>query len=367
MNCEWTEKISLLIDGELPRDEAGAAELHLSGCVVCRQAHEDFLHLRAQISAYRTDLDPRVQRAALAEILATAASEKTGSRRSVAAPRRAGFGERVAALFGTRANVKAWAAACVLLFACVVFGLLWRDARPTASHTIADSQKPAADSSASDEVRVPQTEHGTANMAGARETTGELETTPRRRASAQKARVRFETASAVSGATRRELRARTRSEAQTAAQSEAQAEGMLAGVVLPPRRVDEEAARAESRTGREFHIDSPLAATRHVEQAQLLLRSFRNVRLAGARGASDIAEERRRSQKLLYRNIVLRREAATKGDLPVERVLSSLEPILIDIANLPDRPEGDEVLAIRERMQRKNIVAMLQVSATADR
>ncbi|HEV2704509.1 MAG TPA: zf-HC2 domain-containing protein [Pyrinomonadaceae bacterium] len=363
MNCEWTEKISLLIDGELARDEAETAEHHLRACVVCRQAREDFLHLRAHISAYRADLDPRTQRAALAEILATAAFEKRDAKPFVTSPRGARFGERLAALLGVRANAQAWAAACVLIVAGALFGLiLWRNApTPPAAPTIADSQPRPASEQAHVPAIVTQSEQVRADGDGARETGGAAEARPRRRELTKSVRVRFERARAavVAGETGREPR-----RAET---TEAQSEAMLASVELSPRRLDEGAADAESKLGREFHIDSPLAATRHVEQAQLLLRSFRNVRLAGARGASDLAEERRRSQKLLYRNIVLRREAATKGDLPVERVLSSLEPILIDIANLPDRPEGDEVLAIRQRMERKNIVAMLQVSVAAAR
>ena len=102
---------------------------------------------------------------------------------------------------------------------------------------------------------------------------------------------------------------------------------------------------------------------RHVEQAQLLLRSFRNTRLASEGPATDIAYDKKRSQKLLYQNIVLRREASKTGDVPVEKLLSSLEPILLDIANLPDRPAQDDVRSIKERMQRKNIVAMLQVNS----
>jgi hypothetical protein len=102
---------------------------------------------------------------------------------------------------------------------------------------------------------------------------------------------------------------------------------------------------------------------RHMEQAQILLRSVRNAR-AGDR-PSAIADERRRSQKLLYRNIVLRREAALSGDAPVERALDSLEPLLIDIANLPDRASREDVTVIQERMRRKNIVAVLQANLAA--
>jgi hypothetical protein len=103
-------------------------------------------------------------------------------------------------------------------------------------------------------------------------------------------------------------------------------------------------------------------ASRHVEQAQVLLRSFRNARAGGDPATSEVAREKRRSKELLYRNILLRREAASRGDVEVESLLSNLEPILIDIANLPDKPAPDEVRSITERMRKKNIVAMLQVA-----
>ncbi len=116
---------------------------------------------------------------------------------------------------------------------------------------------------------------------------------------------------------------------------------------------------------RQFTDDAGANTARHVEQAQTVLRSFRNAR-PGAKGFNpDIAYEKQRSQKLLYRNIVLRREAASAGNLPVEMLLNSLEPILIDIANLPDHPARDDVRSIRERVEKKKLIAMLQLSAAS--
>jgi hypothetical protein len=42
-------------------------------------------------------------------------------------------------------------------------------------------------------------------------------------------------------------------------------------------------------------------------------------------------------------------------------LLGSLEPFLLDIANLPDRPSNDDVRSIKERMHKKEIVAALQI------
>jgi hypothetical protein len=63
--------------------------------------------------------------------------------------------------------------------------------------------------------------------------------------------------------------------------------------------------------------------------------------------------------------MMLRREADDSGDVQVSSLLENLEPILLDIANLPDRPDPDTVRVIRQRVERKNIVALLQINSTA--
>lgn len=105
---------------------------------------------------------------------------------------------------------------------------------------------------------------------------------------------------------------------------------------------------------------------RHFEKAQLLLRSFRNVSVttnSGSKAALDLAYEKQLSRRLLYQNILLRRDAELKGNLPAEEALSGLEPFLLDIANLPDKPSPDELHEIRERLQRKALIAALQIYA----
>ena len=102
---------------------------------------------------------------------------------------------------------------------------------------------------------------------------------------------------------------------------------------------------------------------RHFEKAQLMLRSFRNASGAKSLAATDLAYERQLSRRLLYQNILLRRDAEMKGNLPAEEALSSLEPFLIDIANLPDKPSSGELGGIRERLQRKELIASLQISS----
>ena len=63
--------------------------------------------------------------------------------------------------------------------------------------------------------------------------------------------------------------------------------------------------------------------------------------------------------------MILRREADANGDVQSASLLENLEPILLDIANLPDKPDANAVRTIRERVERKNIVPLLQINSAA--
>lgn len=127
--------------------------------------------------------------------------------------------------------------------------------------------------------------------------------------------------------------------------------------------------RREPKPGEQFaaipervrSADAETMTAMHFENSENLLRSFRNMRLDGP----EVSYERNRAQQLVVRNMMLRREADASGDVQVSSLLENLEPILIDIANLPNQPDEDAVRVIRERVERKNIVALLQVNSTA--
>jgi hypothetical protein len=104
-----------------------------------------------------------------------------------------------------------------------------------------------------------------------------------------------------------------------------------------------------------------IETSKHIERSQMLLRSFRNMDDTDRRDDSEIAYEKQQSRGLLYQNIVLRRDAEARGNMPVEDLLGSLEPFLIDIANLPEKPSKDEMVAIKERMRKKEILSSLQI------
>ena len=98
----------------------------------------------------------------------------------------------------------------------------------------------------------------------------------------------------------------------------------------------------------------------HLEQAQNLLLSFRNIKYADTDEEVDVSYEKSESRRLLSENIALRREAEASGKFPAKSVLGSLEPFLIDIANLPDKAKPTDVRQITDRVQRTEIVAELR-------
>jgi len=49
MNCQYTEKISLLVDSEMLAEETLNVEAHLVNCVDCEMLKNDFLFFRRQI------------------------------------------------------------------------------------------------------------------------------------------------------------------------------------------------------------------------------------------------------------------------------------------------------------------------------
>ncbi|HEV2835262.1 MAG TPA: hypothetical protein VGW58_08095 [Pyrinomonadaceae bacterium] len=129
----------------------------------------------------------------------------------------------------------------------------------------------------------------------------------------------------------------------------------------------------EPKPGEQFAVapetvrpaDAQTMTALHFERAETLLRAFRNVRLNEPGSATEVGYERKRAQQLVYQNMMLRREADASGDVQIASLLESLEPILLDIANLPDRPDEDSVRVIRDRVERKNIVPLLQINSTA--
>ena len=378
MKCVWTQKVSLLIDGELDRAEAREVEQHRASCGDCREAQADFLSLRRQIADYQIELDAFARQRALKTILASGAS---GAKREADGDVRAGSRRRVerfAGVFGMPRLSPVGLAALLLLLVGVAVGIVsLTTARrqpveiAKTNPTPAPSNDVRSDSNRNAQPAPPTTPNDSTASAnnGGETTAGHVQKeTGEALATGASKRTRIERTRAprVENASNKVKKSsprfdQTRVDVPVAETANNNVEAVDNGVSA----IEAIDASDELLTRRVRDVTNDSKTARHVEQAQLLLRSFRNARVAdaGRRASSDLAYDKRQSKKLLYQNIVLRREAASRGNLPVESLLDSLEPILIDIANLPDKPAPADVKQINERMRRKNLVAMLQISS----
>lgn len=313
MSCSFTEKVSSLIDGELSATETREIERHLVSCNECQQLRADFLNLRSQITGFETSLQPEVQNRALKKILAT-------RERSVPA-------RRLQWSFGTQAV----AFASLLIVAAIIGALVYLNSNTQEQHTaVTHTPSPAPMASVEPTTEPSKQPEAKASPEPSKENEqqpapnkGE-ESTPRR---------------APSNPVKRPLVREPKPGEQ------------FASIPETPERV--RSADAQTMTAM------------HFEKSEMLLREFRNARLDEPGGTVKVGYERKRAQQLIVQNMMLRREADAAGDVQISSLLESLEPILIDIANLPARPDKDAVRAIRERVERKNIVALLQVNSTA--
>lgn len=375
-NCDWTEKVSLLIDGELGSEESRSVETHLGDCLACRAAREDFLLLRRRISSYQPDVSLAAQREALRNILAAGRAESPAAGRATAAPA-SGRRSRFAELFALPRLNPGLVAASALLLVCLAVGLLMlRDgSKPVevASHPRPTPARQNADATAAPPEQERQTEgRGTVNpkVAAPADAPGREPVVKIRPRSVGEMALgkgpQPKGAGATNAGDKYRPKGATGADAARGEAAKLPREIIDVPFVIPPR-VDVEALEfseaevaANDLGGSAAPAPTALSAARHAEQAQRLLRSFRN---ASTTGADDLAYERGRSQELLYQNIVLRREAARGGKPGVEATLSQLETILLDIANLPEKPASEDVRSIKNRMERKNIVAMLQIAA----
>jgi hypothetical protein len=315
MNCSFTEKISSLIDGELSASEAREVEGHLPGCHECQQVRADFLNLRTHIAAFETSVQPEVQNRALKKILGT--ERRAPARRLVW-----GFGPSTVA-FAT------------LVIAAAIIGLLFYQSLDKRNR---ESQQVAA--VPQKQVQEKQVQPTPAPTGSAEQSKQQPQSTPE--------------------PVREQQPAPAKGNEET------------------PRRQPSKKIVREPKPGEEFAVapapavpgpvrpaDSQTMTAMHFEKSETLLLAFRNVRLNEPGTAREVSYERKRAQQLVLQNMMLRREADAAGDVQVSSLLESLEPILIDIANLPDSPDDNAVRTIRERVERKNIVPLLRVNSAA--
>jgi len=331
MNCDFSEKVSLLIDGELSSNEARVVERHLLECVDCRQLHADFLSLSSQLDAYIPARVAAPTRSELARLLSPRHAKNAG---------RKPWWE----VLGGRLSPAAVTIVAVLLVAGVVAAVLqFRSRRATPSDFAPQApvvrQQPG--------IAPPPLPSPTVVNPKQSEERVVSNTEPQ-----QRGVDRHKTATTGNSNSAAVRWPRSRPRVRTPS----------------PTAGSDYVALNSDNTGTAgigplLAADSPTA--QHLEQSEFLLRTFRNVRLSPAGGRNDLGYERRRAEQLFYQNVLLRREADAAGDVQVATLLESLEPILLDIAHLSERAPREEVRTIKERVERQNLVALLQINSTS--
>jgi hypothetical protein len=306
MSCSFTEKISSLIDGELATAEAREVERHLLTCGQCAQVKADFLNLRSEIAGFESSLQPTVQNRALKKILSR--------------------GERTTARgWQWGWSTSAIAFASLLLVGAIIGLILYQTFRSNDRHPNTIAEVPSS-------TPVP-----TPEQTPAKEEKEQQPSTPKQ--------------------------ANPPAPSKKAPSREPRP-GEQFAAIPNPRTPDRETPNPEAPE-RIRSADSETLTAIHFERSETLLRAFRNVRLNTREGAADVAYERKRAKQLVLQNMILRREADANGDVQSASLLENLEPILLDIANLPDKPDANAVRTIRERVERKNIVPLLQINSAA--
>ncbi|HEY6806665.1 MAG TPA: zf-HC2 domain-containing protein [Pyrinomonadaceae bacterium] len=305
MTCNFTEKISALIDGELSTIETREVERHLMICLECQETRAEFFSLRTQLGAVPVVFDPVVQREALSRIIGKPKVDKASTN------------------WRWVFNPAVVAVASLLIVAVVIGLLLYPRVKPgpKADDLVAGNRrKPVATPAASPNER-----------AGERTRPGPKPVPPAKD-NGKKAPVRKRPPV----------------------------------IVEPPEDNIAKAVPAADLDGAPVRAaDTETMTAIHFQKSELLLRSFRNVRSKNANTSAELSYEKRLAQQLVYQNMMLRKEADASGDAQVASLLESLEPILLDIANLPAKPAANQVRVIKDRVERKNIVALLQVNSTA--
>jgi Putative zinc-finger len=345
MKCEeCLPRLEEYVDGELDGRTSARVETHLSACASCASEFAELRRDEEIYAHYRRDVE--VTSAHWNIVRARIEQEKDKHAPETTTRRREWFGR----VFGSKGKFRPAFVAALLLIAIGMTALVYLTSRnrqtnlasgpPKPGETLPIGGSPETLTAKSSEDEQPIVE----DVRREKNNSGQQTRTVARNRTGRAGR--RETA-VVARAPRAENRRHEQPTPDNMARFEmAAADNVITGV-----------RRSALMTTGNFDLD----VAHHAEKAELLLRSFRNVRLPANARTLDVTYEKEQSRKLLYRNIALRRDAAARGDESTAEVLNKLEPILLDIANLPNRARSRDVRSIEQRMEKKEIVATLQV------
>lgn len=313
MNCD--DCINLLetyLDGEATERESDQIQTHLATCSMCANRHEALTAENEMFARY--DREMEISPALWNGVAARIALED----RQVESQVKSGLGEWIAGLFALPSFRFAMPAMVLVLIALLIGLAYWR-IRP---------QQPARGNDVAT-VHNPVSANSTASQTGARQNQNPEPTLTNESNSGSK-----------------------------------KVNPMVLAKYEPPRstkavRSSEPSDVLPDTDSNNGTMDERDTAS-HLEQAQNLLLSFRNIKYSDTDDEVDVSYEKSESRRLLSENIMLRRDAEQSGKFPAKSMLGSLEPFLIDIANLPDKAKPTEVRQITDRVQRTEIVAELR-------
>lgn len=332
------DSIDDLVEGELNERAAEQISSHISVCLKCR-AHYDALRREKEIYAhYLFETDPPVDLRGNFQARLAAEQEKTVA----VAPTI--VAARKTKVFSFPRFVSLFAGAAALL---VAFAIAWLKFAPNAitgndDYAARTERSASPPTPKSDAAEDSQTTASTENVKAAEKYVPEkngpdkiLKSKSVFAAAAAKKPIAVEALKI----TRKTLSAETEK-----------------------NRVDRDESNAEERARERLrlqNLETEIAG--QIERVELLLRAFRNTRANEEAEIFDVSYEKTQARKLLEKNARLRQIAEDNGIAYAEELLSRVEPYLLDIANLEDRPATGEVLDIKERVSNRNIIASLQI------
>ncbi|HYO63330.1 MAG TPA: zf-HC2 domain-containing protein [Pyrinomonadaceae bacterium] len=368
MRCEdCLTVVEEYFDGELNEETETRVAAHLAACAECSEALDALAEEQTLYARYDREIEPSpaLWQAVSARIAEADEARATGETFSMLAPERLAaasvltrWRERVASLFALPSLNPALAGGVALVAVCAFAGWLWFGLPRTQSPELVNNQ-PSAAPRVNTAAPASPDENRMAEIPG--------ETIKQRNAPAEiAAAVRPEPETRVRVAAPRRVSNTT---ANASAGVADEAEGAVINhehatpndVMLGEVTIASAAPRDPAAPQKFAGSFEELEVARHLERAQIFLRTFSNVTGADDAAAEDIAYEKRGARELLSENIVLRRESADSGPAPTKQLLDALEPFLLDIANLEDKPSNEDLRHIKERMAKKEIIAALRV------
>jgi hypothetical protein len=338
MRCEdCLPLLEELLDGEAAGRDALVARAHLAACAPCSERYESLRREQEAYAGFLRGVEPGPW--ARTRLMSRIEAEPVPGSGGILSPwRRVG-----AAPF---AWVAARRTAVATAFAVLVVALLVASASLFGGRDAARQEVAAADPTArhADERPARAVPDAVPDGARAAATRGDDVATPVVAAVTRAGAVR-----PASRGRRPRFEAESRPPAQAARFAEAAA-------------FDRESASLRL-TARDAGTDGlDRAAARHFEQARLLLLAFKNMPRPEA-GDAEVAYEKGQSRVLAGRNALLRKEAGSARNRPVETLLERVEPLLLDIAHLPERASAAEVETVRRRIANGSVLFTLRAQS----